>query len=141
MGKYILMLAALLVLPWLAGCAAQPAVNEVSLDEPFLLAPGENASIEGEDLTVRFVGVISDSRCPQGAVCIWAGEVSCTLEITYGGVVNTKVLVQPGLTEPPKTDFGDYVIAYDVQPYPQVGKQIEKGDYRLLLTISKKSAP
>lgn len=138
MRKYMLVLAALLVLPWLAACAGQPAVTGVSLDKPFLLAPGESASVAGEDLTVRFVGVINDSRCPEGAVCIWAGEVSCTLEITSGEIVNTKVLVQPGSAEPPTTDFGDYRITYDVQPYPQVGKQIAKEDYRLSLTISKK---
>jgi hypothetical protein len=140
MRKYILVLAALLVLPWLAACAAQPAVNEVGLDESFTLSPGESASVRGEDLTVRFVGVINDSRCPEGAVCIWAGEVSCTLEITYGGKVNTKVLVQPGQTEPPVTGFGDYRITYDVRPYPRVGETIEKADYRLSLTIGKQQS-
>jgi hypothetical protein len=138
MIKYSLVLAALLVVAWLAGCAGQPDVTGVGLDEQFSLRPGQRASIEGEDLAVRFVEVIGDSRCPEGAVCIWAGEVSCLLEITHANVVNEKVLVQPGTSEPPKTDFADYEITYDVQPYPRVGEQINKDDYRLVMTISKK---
>ncbi len=70
---YGLLLAALLVVPGLAGCTT-PAVT-ASLGEPFTLGPGQSASIPGEDLTVRFAEVVSDSRCPAGVTCIWAGEV------------------------------------------------------------------
>jgi hypothetical protein len=139
MSRYGVLLAALLVIPWLAGCAGPSDVPGVGLGEQFSLAPGQSASIEGEDLAVRFVEVIGDSRCPEGAVCIWAGEVSCRLEITHAGVTNTKVLVQPGATEPPRTDFADYLITYDVQPYPQVGEQIKDDEYRLLLTITRRA--
>lgn len=36
------------------------------------------------DLTVKFVAVIEDSRCPQGAACIWAGNAKIKLEIRKG---------------------------------------------------------
>jgi hypothetical protein len=134
------LLALLLVFPWLAGCASQPNTNGVSLGQQFSLSPGQSASIAGEGLSVRFVEVINDSRCPQGVECIWAGEVSCQTEITYGDVVSTKVLVQPGLSQPAQADFDDYDITFEVQPYPQAGKEINEGDYRLLLTFSKKPA-
>ena len=45
----------------LAGCS-EPA--EAELDKEFTLAVGESAAIKGEDLSIRFVEVISDSRCP-----------------------------------------------------------------------------
>jgi hypothetical protein len=140
MRRVGLLMAALLVFPWLAGCSGQPNATGVGLGEPFTLSPGQSASIAGEGLAVRFVQVIGDSRCPRGATCIWAGEVSCQLEITYEDATNTKVLVQPGLSPPAQADFANYNIAFDVQPYPEVGKRIDKGDYRLQLTITKANA-
>jgi hypothetical protein len=131
-----LLVVALLAFTWLAGCAGSEA--GASLGEPFTLALGQGASIEGEGLSVRFAEVIGDSRCPQGATCIWAGEVSCRLEITHDDVTDDKVLVQPGATEPPRADYGDYAITFDVQPYPKLGEQIKRSDYRLTMTFSKK---
>lgn len=96
MGNVSLVLAALLVIPWLAGCAGPAGLTGIALDEPFTLAPGQNASIKGEDLTVRFAEVVGDSRCATGVVCIWTGEVSCLLEITHAGQTDTKTLVEPG---------------------------------------------
>jgi hypothetical protein len=133
-------LAVLMVLTWLVGCAGPSDMTGVGLGEPFSLRPGQSASIAGEGLAIRFVEVIGDSRCPQGATCIWAGEVSCQLEITYEDVTSTKVLVQPGLSPPSQADFAIYNIDFDVQPYPEVGKKIDKGDYRLQLTITKANA-
>lgn len=129
-----LVLAALLVFPWLAGCAGpEPGA---SLDRPFTLAPGQSASITGADLAVRFAEVTGDSRCPQGAECIWAGEVSCRLEITHQGVTDAKVLVEPGSSGPAQTDYAGYRITFDIQPYPKLGNPIDKSDYRLTLTFS-----
>jgi len=38
---------------------------------------------------LRLKAVINDSRCPEGVTCIWAGEVSATIE-----VYNDKKLVE-----------------------------------------------
>ena len=139
MRKTGLFLAVPLVFLLLAGCVSQSG-TEVGLDKPFSLGPGESVSITGEDLTVRFVEVINDSRCPQGAECVWAGEVSVRLEITYQGVLNEKILVQQGLSQPARADFADYEITFDVEPYPQLGEEINRDDYRLHLTFSRKPA-
>jgi hypothetical protein len=140
MRKYSWLSAVMLVSIWLAGCNGQSSGTEVNLDEPFSLGPGESASIAGEDMTLRFVEVLNDSRCPEGAVCIWAGEVSARLEITYLGVTNEKILVQPGLSQPAEEDFTDYEIAFDIRPYPVVGEEINRDDYRLHLTVIRKPA-
>ncbi len=139
MRKIGLLLAVPLVFLLLAGCVSQPG-PEVGLDKPFSLGLGESVSITGEDLAVRFIEVINDSRCPQGAVCVWAGEVSARLEITYQGVLDEKIMVQPGRSQPARADFADYAIAFDVEPYPQLGEEINREDYRLNLTFSRKPA-
>jgi len=138
MRKYLLWILPLVLLI-VAGCGpaadifANPGIT-------FTLAIGQSASLNGEDLDIRFVSVIGDSRCPAGVVCIWAGEASCMVEITYADKVFEKVLTQPGLTEPAQADFANYTIAFDLKPYPEAGKKIKDEDYRLDLNIVRKSS-
>ena len=135
--KVRLCIGLLVVLPGLALGCASPTKTQANLGESFTLAAGESATISSENLSVRFVELISDSRCPTGAVCIWEGEASCMLEITYSGITNDKILVQPGFPGVSHTDFGAYTIAFQVTPYPEVGKEIKKQDYRLEMTFSR----
>ena len=110
--------------------------NEVSLDQEFSLSPGQNIMIAGENLAIKFIEVISDGRCPRRAICIWAGEASCLIEITiHSESTSRKVLTQPGLSGPSKTSFANYEITFDLQPYPEVGKAPDKKNYRLGLVI------
>lgn len=143
MGKRMIFLmvtlAAILSVPILSACA-KPAGNEVGPGQEFTLAGGQSAEITGENLSIKFIRVTSDSRCPQGATCIWAGEASSLVEITDSESTYAKTLTQPGLTEPPKTDFKNYEITFDLKPYPQLGKEIKSEDYRLQLKISRKPA-
>jgi hypothetical protein len=122
----------------LVGCALNPSETTANLGQQFDLAIGQTVSITGEDLSVKFVEVIGDSRCPTGATCIWQGEISTQVEIRFQGDSFPRVLTQPGLTqEPSAADFNEYEIAFDVLPYPEVGKQIQKSTYRLQLTVIK----
>ena len=122
-----------------SGCC-EPTVDRVDLGNEFTLSVGGSVAIGGEDLRIGFVEVISDSRCPTGATCIWAGEASCLIDITAGGSTYEKVLTQPGMTTPATTDYASYEIAFDILPYPELGKETKTEDYRLQLTVSKKPA-
>jgi len=117
-------------------------VNEVNSDQGFSLSLGQSTTIAGENLTIKFIEVISDGRCPRGAICIWPGEAHCLIEITTDSESSHRiVLTQPGLSRTSKSDFANYKIRFDLQPYPEVGKASDKKGYNLLLVISKKSAP
>ena len=138
MTKYLIWFGLLTVmLMVLSGCG-QPATNEVNLGQEVTLSSGQSVAVAGENLTLKFVEIISDSRCPKGATCIWAGEVSCSLEITKAQSKFSKTLIQPGPTVPAKDTFADYEITFDIQPYPELGKDLDKKDYRLQLVVSKK---
>ena len=142
MRKYfpcLLVLVALIL--FLPGCATRPPEIQASLDQEFSLAVNQSATVTGENLKIRFKDVVTDSRCPTGAVCVWRGEVSCLVEITRTNAEApsfTLVLTQPGLSdEHPKQAFDGYQVSFGVEPYPEVGKQIEKDEYRLLFTVSR----
>ncbi len=137
MRKYLLcILAAISLLIVLFGCS-KPTENEVGLEQEFTLSIGQSAVVVGENFSIKFVEVISDSRCPKGATCIWAGEASCLIEITDSESTYRKVLTQSGLSGPSNTSFTNYEITFDLQPYPEMGKEINKKDYHLRLVISK----
>lgn len=137
MRKYLLWLSvAILVLIPLSGCT-KPAVDEVSLDKEFTLSVGQSVSVRGEDLTITFVEVVSDSRCPTGATCIWAGEASSLIEITDSASTYRKVLTEPGSSSPTKADFTGYEVMFNLLPYPVLGKETKAKDYLLKLIVSK----
>ena len=138
MRKYLSWIMPIIIV-LLSGCAGQPGEINANLGEHFSLAIGQSASITGENLKIHFIEVVGDSRCPQGVTCIWAGEASSLIEITYSKSTYRKVLTQPGLSEPPQTDFQQYKITFDLLPYPREGERIESKDYRLQLEISRKA--
>ena len=132
-----LVLSVVLTLAALPGCRGASAAN-VSLGQEFSLAIGQSAAIESEGLTLKFVRVVGDSRCPEGVECFWQGEVSCEVSVTYSGSSYQMVLTQPGLTsEPASKTFQQFRFTFSVDPYPQKGKKIDSSDYRLNLTVEK----
>ncbi len=122
----------------ITACAVQPAGASADLGKVTSLALGQKVSVNGEPLEIDFAAVINDSRCPTGATCIWQGEASCRLEIKYKNTNETKIITEPGLTQQPTSaNFADYELQFQLQPYPQTGKEIDKGAYRLQLAVVK----
>jgi hypothetical protein len=126
-----------LVILILSGCGGQSVVINAPPGDSFSLTIGQTASITGEDLKIRFMEVLGDSRCPEGVTCIWAGEANSLVEITYSEQVYEKVLTQPGLSGTSQTDFNEYRITFDLNPYPRAGEEIKDEDYRLILRVDK----
>ena len=132
--RFSILLGLALLLPLLSGCSNP--IN-ASLNSQFVLAPGQSARITGKSMDLKFIGVTQDSRCATGVDCIWAGQVSCDVEITKDGTRNSVTLTDSagsGLTT--GYTFQNYKIAFVVSPYPKAGKTIAKSDYRLSITIS-----
>lgn len=128
----------LLGLFFLAGCSAETEAVKANLGQEFSLSLGQTVVIEGEELELKFLEVINDSRCPKDVTCIWQGQASCLVEITYFESLHRVTLTQPGLTaEPSEIDFKEYNIKFNLTPYPQEGKEISKDDYRLRLVVTK----
>ena len=50
---------------------------------------------DGNALTLRWDEVVTDSRCPTDAVCVWAGEVELRLHVSTGSDSTSLVLRLP----------------------------------------------
>lgn len=60
------------------------SLGQSQVGEELFLDPGESATVQ--DLTIRFVEVPEDSRCPLGVTCVWEGNATVALETVYQGV-------------------------------------------------------
>ena len=136
MKRWAAVLSLLLVTVWLGSCTL--AEVSVPLGQEFSLSVGHRALIAGEDLRIEFVDVVADSRCPSDVVCIWAGEVKCLVELVSSGSAERVELTEPGLTgDTNRQAYKGYELSFTVTPYPVSTKPIERGDYRLMLTVRK----
>jgi hypothetical protein len=128
--------AATLMCLALAGCgAARPQeIKAVDLGAEVTLAPGTTASVKAAGMSVRFVGVTEDSRCPRDVTCIWAGEVKILLEIHESG----KAASPMDILEGGSAAAGAYrVTLVRVEPQPTSTARIAAQDYRATLKIDR----
>lgn len=68
-----------------AGSVRAAAAKTVSLDQPFEIKVGKTVQVAGEGLSISFEGVPSDSRCPVGVQCVWAGNAVVQLVLSKDG--------------------------------------------------------
>lgn len=137
MRKYVFLLILMVLSLAIGGCTSSSQELKAQLDKEFSLQIGQTALLAGENARITFKEVITDSRCPTGVTCIWAGQVSCLTEVTKDGTTNELVLTLPGSSDPATESFNGYKVAFNVTPYPEAGKQIAQDEYRLALTVSK----
>ncbi|MGW4060904.1 hypothetical protein ACWEGE_21645 [Amycolatopsis sp. NPDC004747] len=64
--------------PAVGGPASPPSPSTVSAPagQDVTLRLGQEAAVQGKDLTVRFTRVVADSRCRPGMQCFWQGEAT-----------------------------------------------------------------
>jgi hypothetical protein len=103
-----------------------------ALGEPFEMNVGSEVQIKGEDLSVRFVAVPSDSRCPVGATCPWTGEAVVVLNIA-GRADSLHTPTQPSLTT-----YKTYTIKLlQLAPYPVLNVPNDPAAYVARLVVTK----
>ncbi len=82
--KKVWLAAAVLMLA-LTGCQsheAQADPIETGLDQEFGLHGGQEATISGANLSLRFTDVLEDSRCPTQVECFWTGQARIAVVAT-----------------------------------------------------------
>ena len=106
---------------------------EPKLDEEIQIMFGESISMEKGKLTIKFKSLVGDSRCPQGVLCVWAGNTEVILEVSKNEIaLNT-------LLDPKEKVVGAYNIKLrEVIPYPKAGEELKPEDYSIKIVVSKK---
>jgi len=85
------------------------------------LSECENGNIAGDDLKICFNKVVSDSRCPANAVCVWQGAATATFSFTKNNDTHrfdlSTITMKPNYTK--DTVIAGYKIEFiNLSPYP-----------------------
>lgn len=80
---------------------------------------------------VKFVKVLSDSRCPKQVTCIWAGEAKVLLRITTGGEYIEKEVIVSGSGAELALEDDLQLLISRLRPYPEAAKGIPSEEYCL----------
>jgi len=111
---------------------------KAGLDSDFKLPVGKTVEIKTENILIQFDKVISDSRCPSGVTCVWAGEAKCVLRVTQNQKTSEITITQSGSSESTNSGFLDtYQVIFKLDPYPAVNQTIDPHDYILTMRLHK----
>ena len=137
---------ALAVVLAIAGCTssrvADPHPAQFTLDRPFILEGGQEGSLDGENLRLRFSEVLEDSRCPKAVECFWTGQARISVTVQPEGQEPTTVAFNtnpaPGQNVQLVTVDGYAVALQSLDPYPETPDESpDLEDYRATLSVAK----
>ncbi len=119
------------------GAAAD--VEEITPAEPFRLEVGEEMRLEKENVTVRFMTVVGDSRCPSDVTCFWAGDAEAEVRLTQGDdQTSVSLHTNGGGDYPRQAEAFDCTLRLeDLEPYPSTKSEIAPEDYVVTLTLER----
>ncbi len=97
----------------------------------------QNAKLKDKGYQLALKEVISDSRCPEGVTCIWAGEVQFVVSVYKDKkFVQDETITLPNQNQDYKPWFSKYmpsckknIKSIGILPYPKEGIIIDPKDY------------
>ena len=115
-----------------------PTAPSVGVDERFTLSPGESARVASTDVTLTFLDVQGDSRCPADAICIQGGDAIVRVRAAGGSRTETLELHTGDSSRASADIRTSKVVLTELQPYPFSSRPpIGAGDYRATLVVSR----
>ena len=117
-----------------AACVTAPRPS--GLEGDLRLALGGSATVGRDGLTVRFVSVVDDSRCPTNVQCVRAGEAKVQLSLRAPGAGDDAVILATEGGQPRFATFAGYeihLIALD----PPRRSDVPNPAYRVTLRFSR----
>jgi hypothetical protein len=116
------------------GCLQNSPVAPMPLDREIVVARGRTVDLSN-GVSVSFIGVLGDSRCPIDAVCIQGGDAVVRIAITAAGSRAERDLHTGPLN--PVSHAGVQVRLVDLHPYPFSSRQTEQDEYRATLHVTR----
>jgi len=111
------------------------SLNYVELNKEFSLKINQNAFIRSEFIKIKLID-ISDSRCPKGVQCVWAGEARAEINILKNNqdVGTFNLTLGSGRNDESTINFDKYSVKLTaVEPYPILNQTIKEKIATLLV--------
>ncbi|MFN8380396.1 MAG: hypothetical protein U0V02_00560 [Anaerolineales bacterium] len=152
MNKRIILSIILLIILTSCQAATPPPPITASINDEFILASGQSATINGTDLTLHLITVSNDQRCPSGIECAISRPVSLSISIQKGDNEPTEFFLQTftdndgrapegpfeGIQD--RVEYEGYIFRIKaVAPYPvNRTDTIKDSEYRVSFTVLSK---
>jgi hypothetical protein len=107
----------------------------------FKVGAGRAVTFDAGRLRLKFLRVASDSRCPRGVDCVWAGNAEVLIEVgSKGG--RGKMILRLNTNASQERAAEDKYLGYTVRlleltPYPREGRKTKPGEYIATLLVVK----
>lgn len=108
--------------------------------EPVELRVGQAVTLDGGAVTIRFLSVVDDSRCPTSVVCVWQGDGAVELRLRWSDSTRVDTL-HTTLAPNSVTAAGVRITLAGLAPYPEVPGTTPQGEYLLTLATGAGAAP
>ncbi|HKA21576.1 MAG TPA: hypothetical protein VKN18_25090 [Blastocatellia bacterium] len=111
--------------------------SEAVKSETFTLRAGKQKRVARGELTIKFVNVIEDSRCPVGVNCIQAGNAKIQVKVTDRRG-QTKTMELNTNKEPKGDQLGPYAInLVNLEPQPMKEGKPARSRYTARFSIQR----
>jgi hypothetical protein len=117
------------------GCFRESPTEPGPINQEVVLAPGQSATVEGTVLSLKFVGVTGDSRCPADALCVLGGSATVKVEVSGSGG-SRELTFETGDLKPITYDAWSLELV-QLTPYPFSASPIRHEDYRATLRVKR----
>ena len=97
----------------------------------------QQTKIARGNLTIKFVELVEDSRCPKDANCVWAGNAKVTIRVTGRRGQSKTFDLNTNLPEKSARFDGYEITLGNVTPYPASNVRIDRNGYRASFTVVK----
>ena len=109
----------------------------VSLGREFELRIGEEALLDGGQLSVTFTDLLADSRCPADVTCVQEGNAEIEI-LVQGDEGERRISLNTSRNMTRSERYGLYRITLtQLVPYPRTDRPVENRDYGATLIIGR----
>jgi hypothetical protein len=97
---------------------------------------GQSKNADAGRLTINFISVVEDSRCPINARCVWAGNAKIKIAVSKGKAAARTVELNSSLKPDSITIYGYEIKFVDLSPHP--GENVKMVAMPKMATLSVK---
>ena len=120
------------------GCSLENRVEvKITSNDTMFIYVKQKVLNDKYKFVLQLDSIIEDSRCPEGAECIWAGNAKAKFNLTDAGN-NHQFILNTNTAFGSDTIFGE--IRYkliNLLPYPSVNKPLQYSGYSAVITVTK----
>lgn len=113
-------------------------IAEAQTDRQMKLRVNELKAVPGSKISIKFISVLEDSRCPEDANCIWAGNAKLKIKLRKNKGVWKSFELNTNQSEKTISFEGFDISIADLDPKPRSNIRINRYGYTATFKVSKK---